>query len=545
MRTKKPLGLVLRHPAFFAALAAATGACVVNGGSAPPPNAPSFTGAVPPPSAYQHPGFVYYNQPQPRAAIPVMPPALSRPDPVNVAHLQQAAVQPPRCNIPKEVAPGVFVHMDCVPYRRIAIAQKHATQLKINLLKTRGTRLILRRAENDAAGTSALAFEDDRVGESTGGLVADPVAPLPDMVDHRLNGTEGPVKDQGDVGSCTAFALSTVMDNALRRANLNVTTSPEHIWGHYGIPTMEDAAQNNVNRGITTFDALPYSGKEACELTKDPSDDCGETYGVMPNTAGGDAGLQSKLRTADAANGHRMVAFEELDIQPVNIDEMMTVLASGADIWAGFDIDSSVWTNRRMNAFVIPDWTTPDGGHSTAVVGYRKVNGSLQFLIHNSWGPRWGDGGFAWISQAMVQKWMHLAYKVRTDADPGSPASPVPAQTDEDCRGDQVLDSVTGKCAGVCPDQTRPANGQCPSGPAPAPQPLPLPALAGFPGLQGLPQIPGFTIPGFTPPPASSAQGAAPAGSAAPAPFTVPSAWPWPVPSNLPNLFPPPPPPSK
>ncbi|MEO8875659.1 MAG: C1 family peptidase [Polyangiaceae bacterium] len=530
---------VTRFGMVFAVLTTGA-ACVVNTGSTTPAAAPAQN--VPPPSAFNgHPGFMYYGAQQGAMQPAVrMPPALSRVEVVNLSHLRQAAAQPSRCNLPKEVAPGVFVHLDCFPYRRVVIATKHATALKIRLMHVRGA--VWHHAENDAANHGG-SLADGPVGAPLAFAVAAPVAALPDLVDHRLNGTEGPIKDQGDVGACTAFALSAVMDNSLRRANLNITTSPEHVWGHYGVPTMEDAASGNVNRGITTFDAFPYSGKEACEITKDTTDDCGETYGVLPNTAAADGTLQGRLRTADAANGHRMIAFEELDISPPNIDELVSTLASGADVWAGFNIDSSLWVNRRMQAFVIPDWSTPDGGHSIAISGYRKAAGGYQFLIHNSWGPSWGDGGYAWISQAMVSKWMHLAYKVRTDVDAGSPTSPVPAQTDEDCRGDQVLDSVTNKCAGVCPDQTRPANGQCPSGPAPAPQALPLPFLPGFAGIPGIPAIPGFSIPGFpaapAPAPAASGQQAAPQQPGA-QPFTIPSAWPWPVPGTLPNFLPPP-----
>ena len=40
---------------------------------------------------------------------------------------------------------------------------------------------------------------------------------LPDTVDHRADNYEGPIKNQGAVGSCTAFSLSTVMDNAILR----------------------------------------------------------------------------------------------------------------------------------------------------------------------------------------------------------------------------------------------------------------------------------------------------------------------------------------
>ena len=551
----------MRNAARFGVLSLLTGACAVQVGTP----AASPQSAPPPPQAFVHPGFVYYSSGAPIPAPPRMPPALSIQSAMNVQHLQAAAAQPSRCNIPKEVAPGVFVHMDCFPYQRVSIAVKHATPLKINLMRAGAVRWLpavprgpaMRHAQNDDPFLQNDPSTRNAMGFAGGldGLNASPISlyaaaaaqpALPDLVDHRLNGTEGPIKDQGDVGACTAFGLSSVMDNSLRRAGLNITTSPEHVWGHYANPTMQDAANGNVNKGITTFDSLPYSGKEACELDHDTTDDCGETYGVLPNTGGADGSLQGKLRTADAANGHRMISFEELDISPPNIDEVVTTLASGADIWAAFNIDSSVWVNRRMASFVIPDWTSPDGGHSVALAGYRKVNGGYQFLVHNSWGVSWGDQGFAWISQAMVTKWMHLAYKVRTDVDAGSPSSPVPPQTDEDCPGDQVLDSVTNKCAGVCTDQSRPANGQCPNGPAPPPQSLQLPALPGLAGIPGIPAIPGFAgfqIPGFSVAPAPSAapaQGGQPKPAPGAAPFTIPSAWPWPVPSTLPNFLPPP-----
>jgi hypothetical protein len=551
---------------------------------------------IPPPSAFNHTGFVYYGGPQPQAAAPVpitMPPVHSRVEALNVNYLRQAAAQPRKCNLPHEVADGVFVHVDCYPYRRIPIAVKHATPAKLAMIQRGHVRwnpsarfnvIPLQRPGVNGGTTvrggapSGAMTVGAAPGDPGGGATRATDAPqaFPDAVDHRLNGTEGPIKDQGDVGNCTAFALSAVMDNSLRRAGQNLTTSPEHIWAHYGIPTMEDAATANVNKGITTFEAWPYSGREACEISRDSQDDCGAAYNVAPNSASRDAALQQHYQAAEAANGHRVVSYEELSVAPVNVDEIVSTLASGADLWVAFHIDSSTWVNRKMQNFVIPDWSTPDGGHAVALSGYRNTPQGRQFLIHNSWGPKWGDSGYAWVSQNMVQKWLHLAYKVRTDLDstapapqvnpiPGVPVAPAPAapkkpKTDEDCPGDQVMDSVSGTCAVICTDQSRPANGQCPNGPAPAPTPGAL-ALPGFPN--GFPQIPGF--PAWPPAPqpnapqpsapapgtpsapapntpAPSAQPAAPA-----APFPMPSGWsaPWPMPSGLPQFWPPPPAPQQ
>jgi hypothetical protein len=79
-------------------------------------------------------------------------------------------------------------------------------------------------------------------------------------------------------------------------------------------------------------------------------------------------------------------------------------------------------------------------------------------LVHNSWGGRWGDSGFAWLSEAMVSQHLQIAYKV-TLVDPRAPAAG--AQTDDDCPSGSLVDSVTKQCAPACPGGGRKAGGKC------------------------------------------------------------------------------------
>jgi hypothetical protein len=483
------------------------GGCVVRTGPAAQP--PQAQQPIPPPAAYSQSAYTYYNNgAPPPTSVPPMPPALSVPDPVNLQRLQAAAAQPRRCDHPIEVSPGNFVHLDCVPYRRIPIAVGHLTPAKFLTIRSGGFKW---------NPLTALGVQLPAAPGAPNQVRGD--AAFPDLVDHRLNGTEGPVKDQGAVGACTAFALSSTFDNALRRATKNITSSPHHFWSRYGMPTMEDAAKSNVNRTVTTHEVLPYSGREACMLMKDSTDECGLAYNVRPNTASSDSALMAKIQRADASGGHQIVAFEELQSGPPNIEEIIAVLASGGDLWTAFYIDSSAFTNRRMQNFVVPDWFVPDGGHAMTMSGYRKVNGQYQFLLHNSWGVSWGDHGYAWVSQAMVQRFLKFAYKIKTDADPGG-ATPVLPKTDEDCRADQVIDAVTKVCAPVCADGARPSNGQCANGVSPS----------GWPSIPGLP-----AIPGWPPSPNQPNQPNQPN-----TPSQPPPAWPWPVPPNLPQIFQPP-----
>jgi hypothetical protein len=56
-----------------------------------------------------------------------------------------------------------------------------------------------------------------------------------------------------------------------------------------------------------------------------------------------------------------------------------------------------------------------------------------------------------------------------TPPPPSPPPQPTPppnpnALTDDDCGENELVDSVTGQCAAMCPDDSRPANGKCTGG---------------------------------------------------------------------------------
>jgi len=64
----------------------------------------------------------------------------------------------------------------------------------------------------------------------------------------------------------------------------------------------------------------------------------------------------------------------------------------GQDVWNPTQDDAS------MKGF---------GGHAQCVVGYDDTKYGGAFLIMNSWGPQWGNNGFAWV------RYKHFKYFVR------------------------------------------------------------------------------------------------------------------------------------
>jgi hypothetical protein len=385
----------------------------------------------------------------------------------------QLKIKPGRRCGPREstVGSGHWIHLDCGKYRHIASARPFSPR-KLALMMRGGLRL------------------DSSV---QGGL--------PDGVDHRTDsgGTEGPVKDQGQVGSCTAFSLSSTMDNAIRRQNKPDTTSSLHVWAHYGTPAMDAAGDGNLYKDITTWTQWPYDERLACEL--DTTGDCGP-YKPPTGNPGSDAQLQAKIKDSDGNGNWYIKEYDSIQGDP---DSIATMLATGADVWFAMQVGETWMT---LKGDTIDDWT-PDqiaGGHAIVFAGYRHKNGKRQFLVHNSWGTGWGDKGYAWINEGMINQFLDGAYKVVVASgkapnpppqpkpppppppppppnppDPPQPPPPPPqpdpnALTDDDCAEDELVDSVTGQCATICPDDSRPANAQCPSsslGHHPAPPPPP------------------------------------------------------------------------
>ncbi len=391
----------------------------------------------------------------------INPGMFSKADPVNVAFMQQARARQPKLCGPVEVSPGNWVRIDCHMYQPITSARPHWSAKKTRVFSApTGRQTGMAPNPNRARPRFSSAHRATGALRTGAGVVSPSDSggsDFPDVVDHRTTNVEGPIKNQGYVGSCTAFSLSSTVDNAIRRAGKSDVVSPAHIWAHYGVPSMSLAGDANLNKPITSFESWPYSGKEACQFSTDPNDDCGDSYHVRPNSAKSDSALQAKLAKAEGEGIQKIISVEKLVTSPLNLDEFKSVLASGTDLWFAMYVGST-WMGRSIKDGVIPEWDSPEGGHAITMSGYRKMpDGTHQFLVHNSWGESWADHGYAWITEASVKKWLKYAYKVKLDEGGAKPSE----ITDDDCAEDELVDSVTNNCGKMCADESRPASGKC------------------------------------------------------------------------------------
>ncbi|MBI4704049.1 MAG: C1 family peptidase [Deltaproteobacteria bacterium] len=288
---------------------------------------------------------------------------------------------------------------------------------------------------------------------------------LPAEVDHRKTGVEGPVKYQASVGVCWAFALSSTMDNAAIRMGHRDEISPMHIVSSKTWNTLWDARASIPPHTIEP--TWPYDPAKACKLVEGAeAESCEKAYDVKAGSWRNDPEIVAEKERADRSPRYRITRIDHIKTDPVDVRQLMDILARGEDIWAAFRIDRKLWGHSQTAQPVLPEYEQGDSVHAVVLVGYRSVSEGRQFLLKNSWSDEWREGGYAWISERMVRKHLSKAFTVEIERIAAEPPPPRP-QTEQPCPQGYAVDQLLGLCVPACDDGSAPTAGLCPVSPGP------------------------------------------------------------------------------
>ena len=188
----------------------------------------------------------------------------------------------------------------------------------------------------------------------------------------------GPVKDQGQLGACTAFAGCGNREYLARKfGHWQPVFSPLFL---YYMERKEDG---------TLPDDAGSDGRTSCRVMA--------KYGIC--TESEDIYDPVKFNTAptpeqlDEAALRKAGAYHRIN----SVDDMKSCLASDYPILIGFAVYESFEKIGSDGLMPAPnkDHEQMLGGHETLVIGYDDAKRA--FKVRNSWGADWGDKGNFWM----------------------------------------------------------------------------------------------------------------------------------------------------
>jgi hypothetical protein len=219
-------------------------------------------------------------------------------------------------------------------------------------------------------------------------------AQSPSQVDLRQRFLEYgvPVREQGRRGTCSVFALNAALEYEWAARGRRVRLSEEFLnWSVRGINPQLDGTNFNdglrsvQKHGICLAELMPYDSKA-----------------FNPRRAPSAAAL------ADARA--RRVAIPHWVKGPSPVVGLTAAHRAGIEraLAQGHPVPIGIrWPNKvsldSNHVLHMPSSPGVGGFHGILIVGYKRdasLPGGGAFLLRNSWGPRWGDGGHAWITYA-------------------------------------------------------------------------------------------------------------------------------------------------
>lgn len=216
------------------------------------------------------------------------------------------------------------------------------------------------------------------------------VETLPPTVDLRPQCSQ--VEDQKTIGSCTANAAVGALEYHRKKSGVD-PSDLSRLFVYYNTRRLRGDIQTDTGAtiaecmaavlayGAPRSDLWPYDDKERWRL-EPPKE-------VYENAILNEAVQYARVSPGAGVLGSLAAGF------PMCFGIFLPKLA--------YDIAGRTGT---MPELTNEQWHSPQaGGHAMLIVGYDLLR--RLYLVRNSWGERWGDGGYAWIPFSVMDRGAH------------------------------------------------------------------------------------------------------------------------------------------
>uniref|UniRef100_A0A061R1U8 Papain family cysteine protease containing protein n=1 Tax=Tetraselmis sp. GSL018 TaxID=582737 RepID=A0A061R1U8_9CHLO len=210
-----------------------------------------------------------------------------------------------------------------------------------------------------------------------------PAMSLPYEVDWRQNGVVTAVKNQGQCGSCWAFAATAALESqlAIATGELYVLSVQEFVSC-----TPNERKCGGTGGCSGSIPQLAYEHAQSAGLMEEWAYSYVSFHGNDNFTAD-----CPRLQAADAVTVGEVVGHYDL---PTNDQEALleTVAFEGP---VAISVDATEWHFYEEGVFDGCNQVNPDLNHAVVLVGYGSdpKHGDY-WLVRNSWSPSWGERGY-------------------------------------------------------------------------------------------------------------------------------------------------------
>uniref|UniRef100_A0AAV2KSI1 Peptidase C1A papain C-terminal domain-containing protein n=1 Tax=Knipowitschia caucasica TaxID=637954 RepID=A0AAV2KSI1_KNICA len=192
------------------------------------------------------------------------------------------------------------------------------------------------------------------------------------FVDYRNTGFVTEVKDQGYCGSCWAFSTTGAIEGQLyKQTGQIVSLSEQNLvdcskpYGTYGCngAWMANAYDYVISNGLMTTNAYPYTSVDTQACYYD-----------------------SRLAVAHIKDYRFIPKGDE--------QALADAVATIGPITVAIDADHASFLFYSSGIYDEPSCNPSNLSHAVLLVGYGSEGGEDFWIIKNSWGTSWGEGGY-------------------------------------------------------------------------------------------------------------------------------------------------------
>lgn len=209
-------------------------------------------------------------------------------------------------------------------------------------------------------------------------------APLPNAVDLRA--MFPPAKDQGRIGACTAYAIIAALEYHAAKS------------GH---------ATLDLSEFFVYYEARAISGKKELGEGSNYANaiDALKKFGICrqeswPN-APSEVDVKPTQEAYEEASQHRLTIAKRVER---DLNSIRGALAEGFPVLIA--VKTSIHIREKASLhdgyipFPKPDEVHQGSGHAMLIVGYDAAQ--RIFIVRNSWGEDWGDGGYCYMDEKYI-----------------------------------------------------------------------------------------------------------------------------------------------